>query len=142
MIKRVLVALAAATTLTAAIGASGAAGGDRLLATPPNVCSALVQIRPDLYASFGECVGRLNRDVAAYRFPENPEDPSSPLLSLDERCTQFEDGIFDPMLGEFFQIEYPFFFVEPEGWPFPEYWAQNRQQCMNTLYAYHRFVGI
>ena len=142
MMRRITLVAVAAMILTAGLSATATATPDRLLATPANVCTALVEIRPDLYASFGGCVGRLNRDVAAYRFPDNPEDPNSRLLSLSERCMQFEEGVFDPEVGEFFSITYPFFFGEPAGWPFPEYWAQNRNQCENTLYAYHRFVGI
>jgi hypothetical protein len=108
---------------------------------PANVCRALVQIRPDLYASFGECVGGLNRDIAAFRAPANPVDPSSPLISISEQCTLLEQGIFVPPLGRFVQVTYPFFFEEPPGWPFPEYTAQNNRQCEITLFAYHMFVG-
>jgi hypothetical protein len=140
MTKRVLIVAVTTIVLAVSLSTAATAKPDRLLATPANVCQALVDIRPDLYSSFGQCAGRLNRDVAAYRFPDNPEDPNSPLLSLSERCAQFEQGLTDPETGEEFKLTYPFFFVE--GWELPEYWAQNRNQCENTLYAYHRFVGI
>jgi len=118
----------------ASVGTAHAAPA-RLLATPANVCRDIVNIRTDLYSSYGECVGRLNRDVAAFR------DPTTPLITIDEQCTRLEEGLFVPPLGQFITVTYPFFFDEPAGWPFPEYWAMNHGQCENTLYAYHRFVG-
>jgi hypothetical protein len=137
MLKRFAVAVGALAVLTIGIG-TAQAKPDRLLATPANVCRALVDIRPDLYSSYGECVGRLNKDVAAFRAPNAP---GGPPISIDERCTELEAGVFGPPLGQVIQVTYPFFFEEPPGWPFPEYWAQNHNQCENTLYAYHRFVG-
>lgn len=134
MLKRVGIAALAATAVVAGAGTADAKPG-RLLATPANVCRDIVNIRPDLYSSYGECVGRLNRDVAAFR------DPTTPLISIDEQCTRLEEGLFVPPLGQFITVTYPFFFDEPPGWPFPEYWAMNHGQCENTLYAYHRFVG-
>lgn len=141
MLKRIVVALFAAAAVMAVVG-SAQAKPDRLLATPANVCRDIVDIRPALYSSYGECVGNLNRDVAAFLFPANPADPNSPLISIDEQCKRLEEGIFVPPLGQFITVTYPFFFEEPPGWPFPEYWAMNHGQCENTLYAYHRFVGF
>ena len=142
MRKLMLVVAAATIALTAGLGTAQAAKPDRLLATPANVCRDIVNIRPDLYSSYGDCVGNLNRDVAAFRFPANPGDPNSPLISIDEQCTRLEEGVFVPPLGQFITVTYPFFFFEPPPWPFPEYWAMNHGQCENTLYAYHRFVGF
>jgi hypothetical protein len=137
MLKRIVVALLAAGAVIAGVGTAQATP-DRLLATPANVCRDIVDIRPDLYSSYGECVGNLNRDVAAFRFPASP---GGPLISIDEQCTRLEAGLFVPPLGEFITVTYPFFFAEPEPWPFPEYWAMNHVECENTLYAYHVFVG-
>ena len=137
MRKRFVVAAGVAALLMMGIGTAQATP-DRHLATPANVCRDLLDFRPDLYSSYGECVGRLNKDVAVFRAP-NPG--GGPLISIDQRCTELEAGIFVPPVQQFIQVTYPFFFFEPDPWPFPEYWAQNHNQCENTLYAYHRFVG-
>jgi hypothetical protein len=135
MLKQLGVVVLVAAAVMAAVG-SAQAEPDRLLATPANVCRDIVDIRPGLYSSFGECVGSLNRDVATFVFPPDP------LTSIDEQCTRLEQGLFVPPLGQFVTVTYPFFFEEPPDWPFPEYWAMNHNQCENTLYAYHRFVGF
>jgi hypothetical protein len=131
----------AAVAIAAALPLAGTAGAKqgRLLATPSAVCSTLVEWGAGGYTSFGNGMGRINKDVAAYRFPD---DETGELISLSERCTQFEEGVYDPVAMEFFQISYPFFFKEPPGWPFPEFTAQNHVQCETTLFAYHTHVTI
>jgi hypothetical protein len=139
--KRLFIAAITAATLATGITAVAGAKPDRLLATPANVCRDIVTVptTQDLYTSFGECMGRLNKDVAAFRWPS--AGPGSSLISIEERCIQLEAGIFVPPLDKVVQVSYPFFFEEPDDWRFPEYWAQNRNQCENTLYAYHAFTG-
>ncbi len=137
--KRLFIAAIAAATVATGITAVAGATPDRLLATPANVCRDIVEIRSDLYSSFGQCMARLNKDVAAFRWPA--AGPGSPLISIEERCIQLEAGTFVPPLGQVVQVSYPFYFEEPVTWAFPEYWAQNRNQCENTLYAYHAFTG-
>ena len=64
----------------------------------------------------------INADIRDYRFPANPEDPNSPLLTLSQNCAMLEAGFPDPITGELFQVAYPFFFVEGPFWaPFPEF---------------------
>lgn len=144
--KRIMFITAAAILLAfASVGAVQAAKPTRILATPSMACSIMVQYHAGGYQSFGDCMGQVNEDIANYRFPDNPFDPNSPLLSLSQRCTQFEEGIYDPQAGGFFQITYPFFFGEggPEaGWPFPELTAQNHRQCGITLYTYHTLASL
>ena len=122
-------------------GTAGAAKPDRILATPSTACRILVTYGAGGYDSFRACMAKLNKAVAAFRFPA---DDGSGLISLSQRCTQFEQGVTDPETGEFFQLTYPFFFGEggPDaGWPFPELTAQNHKQCEITLYTYHTLVG-
>jgi hypothetical protein len=146
MIKRIVLLVAVAAALAAALGTAQAANSEssgRLLATPSNACRAILEVNamlhiPPAYSSFGECVGRFNRDVAAYRFPD---DATGQPISLDQRCRQFEEGIFDPTAGEVFQITYPFTFDEGPEWPFPVFTAQNHIQCENALFGYHSFFG-
>src|SRR5829696_8298536 len=124
--KGMLVFAAAMIAVAAGPGTARAAKPDRVLATPANVCRAFIQFDAGPYTSFGRCVGHLRRDVAAFRFPA---DDGSGLISLSERCRQFEQGVINPETGEFFQITYPFFFAEGPEWPFPEVTAQNHRQC-------------
>jgi len=145
-VKRILLTTAATILLVfASVGVAQAAEPSRILATPSTACSILVEWHAGGYQSFGDCMAHINRDVANYRFPDNPEDPNSPLLSLSQRCSQFEEGIYDPEAGGLVQITYPFFFTEggaAAGWPFPELTAQNHRQCEITLYTYHTLVTI
>ena len=139
--KRILVIAVATTALAVALPGVAQAKHGTPLATPANVCRAFLEFGAGGYTSYGNCVGHFNRDVRAFRFFA---DDGVTLISLDERCRQFEQGMTDPETGEFFQITYPFFFTEggPEaGWPFPEYWAQNHRQCKNTLFAYHTLAS-
>ena len=146
MIKRILIVAATLIVSAAAFGtaqASNSQSSGRLLATPSNACRAILEVNailgiPSAYSGFGDCVGSFNSDVAAYRFPD---DATGEPISLDQRCRQFEEGIFDPIAGEFFQITYPFTFDEGPEWPFPVFTAQNHIQCENALFAYHSFFG-
>lgn len=141
--KRTLLAVTSALLLAfVATGAAQAATPSRTLATPSTACSIMVTYGVGGYSSFGNCMGNLNRDVEAYRFPDDPQDPNSATLSLSQRCTQFEEGIFDPAAGGLVQISYPFFFAEFPGWPFPELTAQNHRQCEITLFTYHTLASL
>ncbi len=132
--KRALLVAVATIALGVTSGTAQAKKPDRTLATPSAVCRALVANHAGGYASFGKCMGRLNKDIKAFRFPA---DDGSGLISLSQRCTLFEQGQTDPETGEFFKITYPFFFAEDPGWPFPQYTARNHKQCERTLFAYH-----
>lgn len=139
--KRMLPITVAAIALAASTGTASAASPKRILATPAQACKTMVAYDAGGYAGYGDCMGRLNKDVAAYRFPA---DDGSGLLSLDQRCAQFEQGITDPESGEVLRVTYPFFFTEggPQaGWPFPEFTAQNHRQCEITLFTYHTLAG-
>jgi hypothetical protein len=137
--KRIL--LAAATIAIGVTAGTGSAANNphSPIATPAAACETMVQYGVGGYTSFGDCVGRLHSDIAEYRFPN---DEGTALISLDQRCSQFEQGLTDPETGEFFQLTYPFQFVEFPGWPFPEFWAENHQQCMITLFAYHTLASL
>ena len=139
--KRMLSITVAAIALAATATPASAASPKRTLATPAEACKTMVAFDAGGYAGFGECMGRLNKDVGAYR---SLADDGSGLISLDQRCTQFEQGVTDPESGEVFRLTYPFFFGEggPEaGWPFPEFTAQNHRQCEITLFTYHTLAG-
>jgi hypothetical protein len=139
--KRLLVATLAFTALlVGAVAANAAKPGPGPIATPASVCRALADWPFDQYATFEDCLTTINADVLAYRFPN---DEGTALISLDQRCAQFEQGLTDPETGEFFQLTYPFFFGEGEGFPFTQFTAVNHHQCMLTLYAYHAaFVAL
>ena len=128
-------ALLVALVATMALGAAGTAGAapKRTLATPSNVCGALVKFGAGDYGTFGNCMRHLNGDVAAFRYPAT-EDPNSPLISLAENCKMLEQ-----MIPGF---AYPFTFEEGPEWPFPVYTAQNRKQCERTLFAYHTLASL
>jgi hypothetical protein len=143
-VRRTLLSLAAALMLVVGtVGAAQAAEGPkRLLGNPSTACRVLVQYQAGGYTSFEDCMETINQDIAAYRFPANPEDPSSPLLSLSENCAMLEAGFTDPSTGETFQVTYPFFFDEPPFWPFPELTAYNHRQCVVTIYTYHTLASL
>lgn len=137
--KRILVTLsAAALLLFASVGAAQAAGPKKDIATPSRSCAILVQYGAGGYSSFRDCMANINRDVAALRFPD---DATGVLIGLDQRCTQLEDGLYDPVAHMFFAISYPFFFGEPPGFPIPQLTAHNHHQCEITLFTYHYFFG-
>lgn len=134
--KRYLVTLsAAALLLFATVGAAQAAGPKKDIATPSRSCAILAQYDAGGYSSFADCMRHINQDLRAYRFFADEEDPTSPLIGLDQRCTDLEG----------FGITYPFFFTEggaDAGWPFPELTAYNHHQCEITLFTYHKLVGL
>lgn len=136
--KRIILTTAAATLLVLASVSGVAAKTDRTLATPSSVCSELVASHVGGYSSFGNCMGHINKDVAAYRFP----DETGALISLSTRCSQFEHGIYDPAAGQVIRITYPFYFGEGPNWPFATFTAQNHIQCERTLYAYHTLASL
>lgn len=129
--KRILICAAATAAVALTGAASAEAKGARLLGTPKNACSIMVSYGAGGYTSFGDCAGRLHADVAAFRFPSD-EDPNV-LLSLEQRCAQFE------AMGV---ISYPFTFEEGPDWPFPVLTAQNREQCKRTLFTYHELASL
>ncbi len=132
--KRVLLVATAMMALLVAAGSAQAKKPEGTFATKKNACRILVANDAGGYAKFGKCMGRLKKDIAAFRFPA---DDGSGLLSLDQRCTLFEQGQTDPETGEFFQITYPFVFEEDPSWPFPVLTARNHRECEVTLYTYH-----
>jgi hypothetical protein len=131
--KRNIILAGAALAAVIGVGSAGAANPHRTLATPAAACRALEEFGANPYSSYGQCLANLKRDVAAYQFP----DEQGELITLDERCTQFEEGVTDPETGETFQITYPFTFEEGPEWPFPVLTAQNHGQCEIALYTYH-----
>ncbi len=78
-----------------------------MIANPATACKALIEVGGWGYTSFAQCVTTISSDVAAYRYPSD-EDPDV-LLSLDQRCTFFENGIVDPESGMMFKFTYPGF---------------------------------
>ena len=81
--KRLFATLSLALlTVLASAGAVQAANPSRILATPSTACRALVQLQAGGYTGFADCMSRINADIAACRFPADPTNPSSPLLSL------------------------------------------------------------
>ena len=141
--RRIKLALAAATLLAiSAAGAANAAAPIQPIATPAAACRALIEVGAGGYSSFQDCMAQINADVRDYRFPANPEDPSSPLLSLSQNCRMLEQGFVDPATGQLFQVTYPFFFAEPPGWPFPQFTGMNHRQCQIAIFSYHKFVGL
>lgn len=144
--KRLFVTLSAAMLLlVATVGTAQAAGPSKDIATPSRSCAILVQYGAGGYSSFADCMANINQDLGAYRFFADPEDPSSPLISLDQNCSNLEAGFYDPESGMTFAVTYPFFFGEggaAAGWPFPELWAYNHHQCEITLFTYHKLVGL
>jgi hypothetical protein len=142
-VRRLTLILAAAAVLALGTASTAsAAAPTKPIATPAQICRDLVQFGAGGYDSFQDCMRQINGDVRDYRFPANPEDPTSPLLSLSQNCAALEAGITDPVTGEFLQVTYPFYFAEPPGWPFPQYTGMNHRQCQLAIYAYHRFVGL
>lgn len=140
--RRLTLILAAAAILALGTASTAsAAAPTKPIATPSQVCRDLVQFQAGGYTSFQDCMSQINEDIAAYRFPLDPSDPNSPLLSLSQNCAGLEAGVTDPVTGEFLQVTYPFYFAEPPGWPFPQYTGMNHQQCQNAIFAYHQFVG-
>lgn len=143
LVRRTALALASALLLVGTLaGTAQAAKPIQPIATPAAACRALVQVGVAGYDSFADCMTTINADVAAYRFPANPADPSSPLLSLSQNCSMLEQGFVDPATGELFRVTYPFFFDEPDGWPFPEFTGMNHRQCQYAIFSYHKFVGL
>ena len=142
--RRTILALTAAAALAVSVvGAASAAAPIKPIATPANACTALVQFDAGGYSSFKDCMRHINADVRAYRFPANPEDPNSPLLTLSQNCAMLEAGFTDPSTGETFQVTYPFFFDEPPFWaPFPEFTGMNHRQCQIAIFTYHKLVGL
>jgi hypothetical protein len=145
-VKRTLVILsAAALLLFASVGIAQAAGPKKDIGTPSRSCAILAEYHAGGYTSFQDCMRTINQDLAAYRFPADPTDPSSPLMNLDQRCTELENGVFDPQAGMTISISYPFFFGEggpAAGWPFPELTGYNHHQCEIILFTYHKLVGL
>ena len=140
--KRILFTLAAAALLTlGTVGTAAAAAPTRPIATPAEACRILTEFgAPGYEGSFGACMTHFNTDLRAYRFPEDPSDPQSALISLDQRCSELENGVEDE--GQYFQINYPFTFVEFPGWPFPTLTGYNHHQCEITLYTYHSLIPL
>lgn len=138
--RRTLLPLAAALVLTlGSAGAASAAAPTRVLATPAQACRTLAAFHVGAYTSFETCMDTINADIAAYRFPS---DDGSTLLSLDQRCAEFEAGLTDPETGETLVITYPFTFEEGPQWPFPVLTANNHRQCEVTLYTYHALASL
>ncbi len=137
--KRFILTAAAATLLVLASVSGVAAKQSRVLATPSAVCSELVAWHVGGYTSFGNCMGHINKDVAAYRFPD---DATGDPTSLSTRCSQFENGVFDPNAGGFVMLSYPFTFEEGPDWPFTTFSAHNHVQCERTLFAYHTLASL
>lgn len=132
--RRALLPLAAALLLAlGSVSTVQAARPQGTIATPAAACRALVAFDAGGYTSFESCMATINADIAAYRFPANPDDPNSPLLNLSQNCRVLEQE---------FGVSYPYFFDEPEGWPFSEFTAMNHRQCQIAIYSYHRFVGL
>ncbi len=144
--KRTLVTLSAAMLLLfATVGVAQAAGPSKDIATPSRSCAILAQYGAGGYTSFADCMANINHDIRTYRFPADPEDPSSPIIGLDQRCADLEAGFYDPVSGMTLAVTYPFFFDEggaAAGWPFPELTAHNHHQCEITLFTYHKLVGL
>jgi hypothetical protein len=144
-VKRTLVTLSAAMLLLfATVGVGQAAGPKNDIATPSRACAILTEYDAGGYSSFADCMANINQDMMAYRFPADPSNPSSPLIGLDQRCTDLEVGFYDPESGLTLAVTYPFFFTEggAPGWPFPELWGYNHHQCEITLFTYHKLVGL
>lgn len=142
MRRTILTMTAAALLALTLAGPVQASAPIQPIATPAAACQALVQFGAGGYASFRDCMAQINADISAYRFPANPEDPTSPLLNLSQNCAMLEQGFVDPSTGELFQVTYPFFFAEPEGWPFPQFTGMNHRQCQIAIFTYHKLVGL
>lgn len=139
--KRVLLPLAAALLLAfASVGTASAAPPVRETATPSNACAIMVQFKVGGYASFADCMRNLHADMAAYRFPS--DDPNGGLLTLSQRCSELEAGVFDPVENVVLKVTYPFVFTEFPGWPFPTLTGYNHQQCEYTLFTYHSLAVL
>lgn len=137
--RKVLVSLVAALALTAAFTATAGAG-DRVTPNPATACKALTAIHAGGYTSFSNCVTSIWSDVAAYRFPSD-ENPNV-LIGLDQRCTQFENGVTDPDTGMTFKFTYPGMYLgEGPDWPFVTFTVNTHKQCMLAIYTYHALVG-
>ncbi len=142
--KRILFTLSAAALLAlGSVGTAAAAAPNRPIATPAEACRILTEFgAPGYTGSFQACMRHINADVRAYRYPEDETDPQSDLISLDQRCTELENGVED--MGQSIQISYPFTFVEPpELWGilgFPTLTGYNHHQCEITLYTYHSLI--
>ena len=134
-----LVAAATAMMAFGPVSVSEAAHPPRILATPKNVCSILIQYEAVSYTRLGQCMARIQKVVRDFRLPSEA-DPNV-LISLRERCRLFEEGETDPETGEFFQITYPFTFVEGPEWPFPVLTANNRRQFTMAIYTYHTLAS-
>jgi hypothetical protein len=127
--KRLFASLFATAALVASFSVAANADSGRVLANPANVCKTLVRYGAGDYASFGHCMGRINRDVRRFRFFD---EEVGAVLSLDQRCTEFESQF----------LTYPFYFDEGPEWPFTTFTARNHRQCMFTLYAYHTLASL
>ena len=142
MRRTILVLAAAAALALSVVGPASAAAPIKPIATPANACEALVQFGAGGYTSFQDCMLHINADIRDYRFPADPGDPNSPLLTLSQNCAMLEAGFPDPITGELFQVTYPFFFGEPPDWPFPEFTGMNHRQCQIAIFTYHKLVGL
>lgn len=141
--RRTILVLAAAAAMALSVAApASAAAPIQPIATPANACEALVEFGAGGYASFEDCMRHINADIRDYRFPANPADPNSPLLTLSQNCAMLEAGFVDPSTGETFQVTYPFYFAEPDPWPFPEFTGMNHRQCQIAIFTYHKLVGL
>ncbi len=135
MKRTLLILSAAALLLFATFGVAQAAGPKKDIATPSRACAILAQNPQSGYTSFADCMRTFNKDMRAYRFFSDETDPTSPLIGLDQRCTDLEG------MG----ISYPFWFTEggiDAGWYWPELTAYNHHQCEITLFTYHKLVGL
>jgi hypothetical protein len=127
--KRLFVGVFATAALAASFAVAASADSGRVLANPANACKTLVEFGAGGYSSFGDCMGRIHQDVTSFRFFD---DETGQVLSLDQRCSEFESQF----------LTYPFYFDEGPDWPFTTFTAQNHQQCMFTLYAYHTLASL
>ncbi len=137
---RKLFVLALVSAVAAALATTAAAERKQVIANPATACKALVAQPGTGYTDFGTCVSTVWQGVDAYRFPsdENPEV----LLSLDQRCTQFENGLTDPESGMTFAFTYPGFLLdEGPGWPFVTFTINNHAQCELALFTYHALAS-
>ena len=126
--KKLFLGLLVTAALVASIAVAANADSGRVLANPANVCRTLVQFGAGNYGSFGDCMGRIHQDVMSF---VSLDDETGTPLSLDQRCAAFESQF----------LTYPFYFDEGPDWPFTTFTAQNHQQCMFTLYAYHTLAA-
>ena len=134
--KRIILSVAVIAAAASVVAVSASAERQQVIANPATACKALVQYPQTGYTDFGTCVSTIWQGVAAFRSPSD-EDPNV-LLSLDQRCAQFEAGVTDPESGQTFRFTYPGFLLdEGPGWPFVTFTINDHAQCELALYTYH-----